>query len=372
MKVELLKALEFKHRVAERIRGELTEREAREARKDPHAKREPRPCGLTVHAGTGCSFACVYCYVPDMGIPMSPKPYRLSGTQLAYAIAVNPYTVLGESGTYLAFGSVTEPFLRETTERTLEYMRAVSRFLKNPVQVSTKAHIDESLASKIKEIDPSASLLVSITTLRRELEPGAPSPEARFETIRNLSSKGLHVTLFMRPVIPGISEEDGPKILQAAREFTDNVIIGGLRVTEGILRRLNFAGVSTEEIESRAIREVKGNEQVPVRVDDVKRFLTKVAKDLGFKVLPSACAANSLAHRLPCHMCNMGPCYPGLPEFDVEEVPLLGAALGFKVTKVYLKGPKIKVLGKGSRKATKRLKHVLSTVTRRMVLVKAS
>ncbi len=372
MKVGLLKALEFKLRVAERIRSELTEREAREARKDPHAKREPRPCGLTVHTGVGCSFACVYCYVPDMGIPMSPKPYKLSGTQLAYAVAINPYTVLGETGTYLAFGSVTEPFLEETTDRTLEYMSAVNRFLKNPMQASTKAYIDKSLASKIREIDQSISLLVSITTLRRKLEPGAPPPEARFETIRNLSSEGLNVTLFMRPVIPGISEEDGPKILQAAREFTDTVIIGGLRVTEGILKRLNFAGVSTEEIESRALRKVSGREQVPVRVDDVKRFLIRVAKELGFKVLPSACAANSLAHRIPCHMCNMGPCYPGLPEFDVDEVPLLGNALGFKVTKVYLKGPRIKVLGKGSKKAAKRLRHFLSTVTRRMVTVKIS
>ncbi len=371
MKVDLLEILENKRRIAEKLRSKLEDKEVKEAKRDPHARREPRPCGLTVHTGTGCSFACVYCYVPDMGIPMAPRPYSLNGLQMAYAIAINPYTVLGESGTYLAFGSVTEPFLDETVNKTLEYLRAVSEFLRNPTQVSTKAYIDEGLASEVGKIDPSLSVLVSMTTLKRRLEPGAPPPEKRLETMRNLASTRLHVTLFMRPLIPGVSEEDGPKILRMAREVTDKVIVGGLRVTEGILRRMELAGIPTEEIKDRAVREVKGREQVPVKVDDLKRLLIRVAMDLGYTVFPSACSANSHAHRMPCYMCNMGPCYSrDLPEFDPDEIPLLGEALGLKVTKVYLKGPTIRVLGRGSKKASRRLKHILSVATKRMVNVR--
>ncbi|MEM4497864.1 MAG: radical SAM protein, partial [Nitrososphaerota archaeon] len=50
----------------------LDERELEVARRDPHARRLPRPCGLTVHTGLGCKFGCLYCYIYDMGFSRAP------------------------------------------------------------------------------------------------------------------------------------------------------------------------------------------------------------------------------------------------------------------------------------------------------------
>jgi len=61
--VDLAEGFERKLELADRLREVLSEEEAREAEGDSHAPRLPRPCGLTVHSGIGCSFGCFYCYV---------------------------------------------------------------------------------------------------------------------------------------------------------------------------------------------------------------------------------------------------------------------------------------------------------------------
>ena len=76
--------------------------------------------------------ACAYCYIYDMGFPGSAKPYKLSPLQLAYAVATNPHVAVGPWGTLVATGSVTEPFLPQTRELALGYMKAIAAYLDNP------------------------------------------------------------------------------------------------------------------------------------------------------------------------------------------------------------------------------------------------
>jgi DNA repair photolyase len=127
-----MEAWRTKQRVIKALEDKLSEEEKREARQDHHAKRPPRPCGITIHTGSGCPLACAYCYIYDMGFPGAVTPYKLSPIQLAYAIAVNPHVAIGPSGTLIAVGSVTEPFLPETKDLALSYMKAVAAYLGQP------------------------------------------------------------------------------------------------------------------------------------------------------------------------------------------------------------------------------------------------
>ena len=145
--MDLIEEFERKLEVKSRLR-EMLGTDAGIAERDGHAHRIPRPCGLTIHTGLGCRFGCVYCYIYDMGFTYKPRPYRLTGLQLAYAVASNPSIALGLNGTPMAFGSITEPFMDETTHRTVEYMEAISNYLENPIQFSTKAHLGEDLILK--------------------------------------------------------------------------------------------------------------------------------------------------------------------------------------------------------------------------------
>ncbi len=370
--MRLSELLKEKLSVREELASKLDRMERKEALDDGHAHREPIPCGLTVHPGRGCTYACIYCYVEDMGVPRRPEPSRLSGLQLAYAIASNPYTLLGKGGTFLAFGSVTEPFLPAIKGRTLEYLEAISRYLRNPTQFSTKAYLSEEDAERISSLDPSVSALVTIPALRwaGRLEPKAPSPELRFRTLSNLLQRGIHASLFLRPLIPGVSEADGTLILNRAASLgVKGVVLGALRVTLRILRKLEALGL--EDLVDRMVREPKSpNDQVPLNTGDLKRMLSSRARVLGLKVFPSACSANVDAHDLGCHMCNMGPCNGSLPDYDPEEIEQALRGMGIEV-KIVPKDRKILALVKGGSKRMRRVQHLVSTTTKRMITVRS-
>ncbi len=308
-----LKALTAKEEATAMLR-EAIGGGVRRASRDPHSRRAPRACGITVHPGWGCRLGCLYCYVPDMGFPPGVRPYPLSGWELAYALATNPYVVPGR--TLAAVGSVTEPLLPELAGRTVEYVRAIRRWLELPTQLSTKLVPGSGLVKTLSDADPCLSVLVSAATISRaaDLEPRAPNPLARISgwgrVLRDVGR--LRADLFLRPLIPGITAcDDIRNLLHAcAKAGFAGVVTGSLRITSGVLRRLATAGVDVNELLRRAGLKAppRGRVQTPVNVRDLKEVVAAVAKALGIQYLPSACAANVVSHGMTCWLCRWGPC----------------------------------------------------------------
>ncbi|MCX8162044.1 MAG: radical SAM protein [Candidatus Bathyarchaeota archaeon] len=305
----------------QRYLKDTLEGDYQDALDDYHAKRRPRPCGITIHPATGCPYRCVYCYVPDIGFT-DFKPYPLTGLKLALALASNPYVAPGPSGSLAAFGSVTEPLLEPIRDRTLEYLDRITRFLDLSCQISTKEYVSRELALELKVIEPKLSVLVTIVTIDRypQFEPLAPPPHLRFESIKNLSSEGLHTTLFLRPAIPAISDREAYRIISAALDHgARGVIVGSLRVTSGIIGRLRTVGVNIQVDHSR----LRKNVQLPTGAD-TKNRIVKIARELDARIYPSACSANVDAHGEACMVCSYGPCgnlnrIPDLNEASIDE-----------------------------------------------------
>lgn len=335
-----------KERLKHEIARSLGAEERRRAERDWHARRSPIPCGMTIHTGMGCSYGCAYCYIYDMGFTMKPQPYPLTGKQLVYALLVNPYLVPGPGGTLLAFGSVTEPFMRETAERALEYLRWTRDVLGNPQQISTKTALRGRLLEEFLEsIDPRIDVLVSITTIRhwRRLEPGASPPEERFEFMRVLAESGVGVTLFLRPIIPGVTDSEAEEIIRRSAEAgVKRVVPGTLRVTPRILNRLSATRlVSPDAIESRLPRKPRGpRDQVPIKGRDLKEKVIELARSYGLQVLPASCGANIASHGLSCYACRMGPCGDPsrLPEVDEEALWEIMRIAGIPAARVEVRG----------------------------------
>ena len=367
---------ERKRALSSRLKEILSQHEIEASRRDHHSLRLPRPCGLTVHTGIGCRFGCTYCYIYDMGFPYKPKPYPLSGDQLAYAISINPSVVIGADGTPIAFGAVTEPFLEETADKAIEYLDAIAGYLGNPIQFSTKAYLSDHLVGRIRKSVDQASALVTIVTLElyKILEPGAPTPEERLESIRRLSKAGIHTALFLRPIIPGISLEEIEEIISLALDAgAKGLVMGSMRVTEGIIERLRKAGYPyLEKIIERAPRAVKGSKQITLKMDDLKRMVHRVAKRLDLEIYPSACAANMEAHKLSCHACRMGPCGnpENLPDFDLNEIMRLGANYGIKVREAAFLDETIRMKVLGDKMAVKQFTAFLKWSTKRIIAVR--
>ncbi len=299
----MVEILDLKERLRREISKLLTGEERVKARKDHHARRKPRPCGITIHTGIGCSLRCLYCYIEDMGFKWNIEPYPLNGLQLVYALLENPYFLPGEQGTLVAIGSVTEPFHPITREKTFEYIEAITKHLGNPIQFSTKMSLSQEDAYRLREIDHRISPLVTILTLEysHKLEPYAPSPEERFETIKVLSKAGLKPILFYRPLIPGIADQEYREILRKARRAgAVGVVVGSLRVSRLILSRLRSVGLPVEEIIGRLPRIPRGDEQITVRASDLKNMVLEYARRIGLTPFPEACMANIYTHGYVC------------------------------------------------------------------------
>jgi DNA repair photolyase len=309
----------LKRKIASSIRENLSNHEVEEAARDYHAKRAPRPCGITVHPGVGCTYECKYCYVYDMGFNNVVKPYPLSGLQLIYALLSNKYFIPGTRGTYIAIGSVTEPFHPLLMGKTLEYIECIYKYLGNPTQFSTKQYIDKSIADKIyKATAGKISPLITIVTLKmhRELEPKQSTPERRLETIKNLRDAGLKPFLFLRPIIPGLTEYEYRELIDLALEYgVEGVVAGSLRVTKRTIDYLRDAGLDVREVLRRIktpIEKMKPGIQYDVYTSDIKSEIARYARSKGLIFYPSACMANLHTHGLNCwKMClqyGVSPC----------------------------------------------------------------
>ncbi len=370
--LDLLECLQkWKGSTAWKLKVELHNREVREAERDPHSRRKPIPCGLTIHPAYGCSYDCSYCYIYSMGLPMNPKPNPLSPKQLLLALSINPYFIPGPYGTLLAFGSITEPFINpHISMKTISYMKIIDRFYGNPIQVSTKSILIEDYAGELKSLMQDVSILYSISALKnyRYLEPRAPPPEKRLECMGKLIERGLRVYLFLRPLIPGVSEKEiAPLIERASRLGVSGVIPGSLRVNRDILVRLKKRGVDVNPILFR-VRGNMGEKQVAVDTGYLKRMVYAEASRLGVRVFPSSCAANIHSHNQACWKCRMGPCGPedSLIRVEPEDIKEILQHYGFRRVHVSLEYGRLKITAESMpRNGGRRILYWLRELARR-------
>jgi len=368
--VDLVRFLVLKEEILRKIVSKLSSEDLKRSKKDYHAKRAPRPCGLTIHTGTGCSYCCVYCYIYDMGFNTKVSPYPLRGIELVAALLSNPYFIPTLNGTLLAFGSITEPFLPEIYERTLEYLQATYNYLQNPIQISTKASLTDEQIIRVSKVSPRISVLVTLITLKRfrELEPLAPHPLMRLKMASKMFKLGFHVSLFIRPLIPSVTDHEIQSIFETALSYgVKKAVLGSLRVTNRILRNLKSLGI---DLSSRLSIRPEGKKQVPIRSSDIKSMIRKIANKLNIEIYPSACAANISAHRLGCAMCKLGPCgdinkLPHIDEFSIRE---LLRFMNIEFEQILLFDNKIRIKTK-RRIRRDSLYYILSTLTKRAVYI---
>ncbi len=196
----------------------------------------------------GCSFNCIYCYI---------KGSRYGSTELSAKI--NAPEILDrqlrqrarkrEHG-IIALSSSTEPYMY--VERKLELTRMIlQKILKYrfPVEIATKSSLVLRDLDILEKIDNTAILpddlaqrlsrgviiSFSISTLDEKLakiiEPGAPSPKERLETMLKCKQEGFLVGVNYIPVLPFLSdsEENLDEMIKTAKDYgADYVLIGSL------------------------------------------------------------------------------------------------------------------------------------------------
>lgn len=113
----------------------------------------------------------------------------------------------------------------QPVERKLEITRACLKVMaefRNPVGIVTKNHLvtrDIDILSDLAS-DNAAMVNLSVTSLdekvQRVMEPRTSSPKKRLEAIEKAAKAGIPVNVLVAPVIPGLTDHEIPRIVEAA------------------------------------------------------------------------------------------------------------------------------------------------------------
>jgi DNA repair photolyase len=118
---------------------------------------------------------------------------------------------------------VTDPY--QPIERRLRITRGCLEVLakfRNPVAIITKNRLvtrDVDILRDLATYD-AVAVNISVTSLdpnlQRVLEPRTSSPQARLEAIAQLRHAGIPTGVMVAPIIPGLTDHEIPKILDAS------------------------------------------------------------------------------------------------------------------------------------------------------------
>ena len=183
----------------------------------------------SVNPYRGCMHACAYCYA-------RPGHEYLSfgaGTDFDTKIAVKlrapellrqAFERPSWKGETLMFSGVTDCYQPlEASYRLTRGCLEVCRDYRQPVAMVTKGVLVERDLDLLVELSrvARARVMVSIpfwdADRARAIEPLVASPQRRIRTIARLAAAGVSVGVMVAPVIPGLSDEDVPRVLEAAR-----------------------------------------------------------------------------------------------------------------------------------------------------------
>ena len=196
------------------------------------ARNDSPDVGFTwsINAYRGCEHGCIYCYARPSHEYLGWSAGLDFETKILVkrdAPALLSQTLQKSSWTpdVVALSGNTDPY--QPVERRLKLTRGCLEVLlrhRNPVAVITKNHLvtrDLDLLAPLADMGL-ARVFVSVTTLQSDLarvmEPRTSTPDRRLEAIRKLSDAGVPTGVMVAPVVPGLTDEEMPAILQAAAE----------------------------------------------------------------------------------------------------------------------------------------------------------
>lgn len=185
---------------------------------------------VSINPYRGCEHGCIYCYARptheylgfSAGLDFETRiVVKEDAPALLRAKLMSPRWTPRP----IAMSGVTDPY--QPVERQLEVTRgclAVLAEFRNPVMLITKNHLVTRDVDLLGELAAhhAAGVAISVTTLDRSLqrvmEPRTSIPARRLAAIRTLTTARIPVRVMVAPVIPGLTDQEIPSILEAAAE----------------------------------------------------------------------------------------------------------------------------------------------------------
>ncbi|HWG92559.1 MAG TPA: radical SAM protein [Candidatus Thermoplasmatota archaeon] len=178
--------------------------------------------GYSLNPYTGCSHACLYCYVPDVARVERPRwgSYVVVKRNLPTLLARE---VKRREPSSVFLSSATDPYQPVeaealVTRRCLEVLAGADW----PLRVLTRSPLvlrDVDLLKRFSRVIVGMSVPTLDDEVRRILEPTAPPIEGRLKTLRRLADAGLDTYVSFAPAYPltgGVTPDDIARALAEA------------------------------------------------------------------------------------------------------------------------------------------------------------
>lgn len=188
------------------------------------------PYEVSLNPYRGCEHGCAYCYARptheylglSAGLDFETRILvKENAPALLERELFSPNWVPRE----VAISGVTDPY--QPVERRLRLTRrCIEVFAKfrNPISIVSKNQLvtrDADLLVPLARVN-AVAVFISITTLdlalNRVLEPRSSLPAQRLAAVNVLAQVGVPVGVLVAPVIPALTDEEVPAILQAAAD----------------------------------------------------------------------------------------------------------------------------------------------------------
>lgn len=181
------------------------------------SSRRGMPFTHAINPYRGCEFACRYCYARYTHEFMNRTPeefeQKIYYKQNAAWLARQELSRL-KPGTEVALGTATDPY--QPIERRQRLTRSILEAFAGTHGLSlgivTKSTLIARDIDVLREINMRHKLTVHLTIttmdtdLARILEPRAPRPDLRMETLGRLRRAGLRAGVLCSPLMPGITD----------------------------------------------------------------------------------------------------------------------------------------------------------------------
>jgi len=178
----------------------------------------------------GCEHGCIYCYARptheylgfSAGLDFESK--IMVKTDAPGLLRMELESPRWEAQT-LVMSGVTDPY--QPVEKKLRITRGCLEVLAkfcNPVAIITKNRLVTRDIDLLRELANCNAVAVNISVtsldpkLQRVLEPRTTSPQGRLDAIEQLRAANIPVGVMVAPIIPGLTDHEVPKILEACAE----------------------------------------------------------------------------------------------------------------------------------------------------------
>jgi DNA repair photolyase len=190
------------------------------------------PFTWAINPYRGCEFACKYCYARYTHEFIELR----DGIEFEQKIFVKQHAAdllrqelrKVKPGEQIAIGTATDPY--QPAERRFEVTRGILEELARhsgfEIGIVTKSNLVTRDAELLRRLAENNRVFVNVTVttvnvdLARKLEPRAPRPDLRLETVRQLNLAGVDAGVICAPVLPEITDapHDLDALVKAASE----------------------------------------------------------------------------------------------------------------------------------------------------------